>query len=130
MSEHPNAARIKGGYTAFANGDFAALDDLFAEDLLWHVSGRNQLSGEYRGRDAVYGFFGRLMEVTEGSFHLDVHAVLADDAHGVALVATTGSRAGRNIATNDAHVFHMRDGKVTEFWDSSTDQYATDELIG
>jgi uncharacterized protein len=130
MSEHPNVARIRDGYAAFANGDFGALNDLFAEDILWHVSGRSQLAGEYRGRDAVYGFFGRLMEATEGSFHLDVHAVLADDAHGVALVVTTGSRAGRSITTNDAHVFHLRDGMVTEFWDSSTDQYATDELIG
>ena len=115
MSEHPNVGRIKDGYAAFAKGDLAALNDLFAEDVLWHVSGRNQLAGEYRGRDAVYGFFGRLMEVTEGSFHLDVRAVLADDAHGVALVVTTGSRAGRSITTNDAHVFHLRDGKIEVF---------------
>jgi len=130
MSEHSNVARIKDGYAAFAKGDFAALNDLFAEDVLWHVDGRNQLAGEYRGRDAVYGFFGRLMELTEGTFHLDVHAVLADDAHGVALVVTTASRARLSITTRNAHVFHLRDGRVTEFWDASTDQYSTDEMIG
>jgi len=32
--------------------------------------------------------------------------------------------------TNEAHVFHLRDGRVTEFWDASTDQAAFDELIG
>jgi uncharacterized protein len=130
MSEHSNVARIKDGYAAFAKGDLAALNDLFADDVLWHVDGRNQLVGEYRGRDAVYGFFGRLMEVTEGTFHLDVHAVLADDAHGVALVVTTASRPGRSVTTQNAHVFHLRDGRVTEFWDASTDQYSTDEMIG
>jgi uncharacterized protein len=130
MADHPNAARIRDGYTAFAKGDFAALNDLFAEDLLWYVGGRNQLSGEYRGRDAVYGFFGKLMEVTEGSFHLDLHAVFADDEHAVALVIGTASRGGRSIEANEAHVFHLRDGKVVEFWDASTDQYAFDELIG
>jgi uncharacterized protein len=130
MSEHSNVARIKDGYAAFVKGDFAALNDLFAEDILWHVDGRNQLAGEYRGRDAVYGFFGRLMELTEGTFHLDVHAVLADDAHGVALVVTTASRAGRSVTTKNAHVFHLHDGRVTEFWDASTDQYSTDEMIG
>jgi uncharacterized protein len=130
MSEHSNVARIKDGYAAFAKGDFAALNDLFADDVLWHVEGRNQLAGDYRGRDAVYGFFGRLIELTEGTFHVDVHAVLADDAHGVALVVTTGSRAGRSVTTKNAHVFHLRDGMVTEFWDASTDQYAVDELIG
>jgi ketosteroid isomerase-like protein len=130
MAEHPNVDRIRDGYAAFAKGDFALLNDLFAEDLLWHESGRNQLSGDYRGREAVYGFFGRLMEVTEGSFGLDLHAVFADDEHAVALVISTASRGGRSITVNDAHVFHMRDGKVVEFWNSSTDQYASDELIG
>lgn len=130
MAEHPNVARIRDGYAAFAKGDFAALNDLFAEDLLWHEGGRNQLAGEYRGREAVYGLFGKLMEVTEGSFHLDLHAVLADDEHGVALTIATASRGGRSITVNDAHVFHMRDGKVVEFWDAPTDQYAFDELIG
>jgi ketosteroid isomerase-like protein len=130
MAEHPNAARIRDGYAAFAKGDFAVLNDLFAEDLLWHDAGRNQLSGEYRGREAVYGLFGKLMEVTEGSFHIDFHAVFADDEHGVALVVITASRGGRSIEVNEAHVFHLRDGKVVEFWNASTDQYAEDELIG
>lgn len=130
MAEHPNATRIKDGYAAFAKGDFAALNNLFAEDLLWHVGGRNQLSGEYRGREAVYGFFGKLMEATEGSFHLDLHAVFADDEHGVALTITTASRGGRSIKVNDADVMHLRDGKVVEFWTASIDQYAFDDLIG
>jgi uncharacterized protein len=130
MAEHPNAARIRDGYAAFAKGDFAVLNDLFAEDLVWREFGRSQLAGEYRGRDAVYGLFGKLMEVTEGSFHADLHAVLADDEHAVALVVVTASRGGRSIEVKQAHVFHMRDGKVTEFWNANTDQYAEDELMG
>ena len=30
MAEHPNVARIKDGYAAFAKGDFATLNDLTA----------------------------------------------------------------------------------------------------
>jgi uncharacterized protein len=130
MTGHPNVERISDGYAAFAKADFVALNDLFAEDVVWHESGRNQLSGEYLGRDAVYQFFGRLMEITEGTFHIDVHAILADDEHGVALVTSTASRGGETMTVNDAHVFHLRDGKVVEFWNASTDSYAIDELIG
>jgi len=130
MAEHPNVARLQDGYAAFAKGDFAALNDLLAEDVMWHGGGRSQLSGEFRGREAVYAYFGKVMEVTEGYLHLDLHAVFADDEHGAALVVTTASRGGRSVTTNDVHVFHLRDGKVVEFWDSSTDQYAIDELIG
>lgn len=130
MSEHPNVVRIRDGYAAFAKGDFAVLNDLFSEDLVWHEGGRNQLAGDYRGRDAVYAFFAKLMEITEGSFRIDVHTVLADDEHGVALVVVTASRGGRSMADNEAHVFHLRDGVVVEFWAASTDQYAVDEVIG
>ena len=130
MAEHPNIARIRDGYAAFAKGDFAVLTDLLAEDLVWHQGGRSQLAGDYRGREAVFGYFAKLMEVTEGSFHVDVHAVLADDEHGVALTVATASRGGRSMTANDADVMHLRDGKVTEFWTSSTDPYAFDELIG
>ena len=130
MAEHPNVARIRDGYAAFAKGDFAALNELFADDIVWHVGGRNQLARDYHGRDEVYGFFGKLMELTEGSFHLDLHAVLADDEHGVALVIGTASRGGKSVTTDEAHVFHLRDGRVTEFWDASTDQHAFDDLIG
>ena len=31
---------------------------------------------------------------------------------------------------NEAHVFHLHDGKVVDFWKAPTDQYAADELIG
>jgi hypothetical protein len=130
MAEHPNVTRMKDGYAAFAKGDFAVLDDLFADDVVWHVGGRNQLTKDYRGRDEVYGFFGRLLELTGGSFHIDLHTIFADDEHGIALVAASASRGGKSARINEAHVYHLRDGKVTEFWDASTDQYALDELIG
>jgi len=130
MAEHPNVTRIKDGYAASAKGDFAVLNDLFADDVVWHVGGRNQLTRDYRGRDEVYGFFGSLLELTEGSFHIDLHAIFADDEHGVALVATSASRGGKSFRINEAHVFHLHDGRVTEFWDASTDEYALDEMIG
>jgi ketosteroid isomerase-like protein len=130
MAGHPNVARIMDGYAAFAKGDFAVLNDLFAEDVLWHEPGRNQLAGDYRGREAVYEFFGRLLELTEGSLRLDIQTVFADDVHGVALVVSSASRGGRSVTANDAHIFRLRDGVVVEFWNASTNPYAYDELLG
>jgi ketosteroid isomerase-like protein len=130
MAEHPNVARIKNVYAAFAKGDLAALNDVFAEDLVWHDCGRNQLSGDYRGREAVFQYFGKVMEVTEGSLHLDLHSVLADDEHGVALMTISASRGGRSFNGNAVDVMHLRDGKVVEVWAIPTDQYTYDEVIG
>jgi uncharacterized protein len=130
MAEHPNVTRITDAYAAFAKGDLAVLEDFFAQDVLWHEGGRNQITGDYRGREAVFGLFGKLMEITEGSLRVDPHAVFADDEHGVALVVVTASRGGRSMTSNEAQVFHMRDGKVVEGWVAPTDQYALDELLG
>ncbi len=130
MAEHPNVARIRDGYAAFAKGDFAVLNDLFAEDLLWHEPGQNQLAGEYRGREAVFGFFGKLMELTEGSFRIELGTVFADDEHGVAQVVLSASRGVRSARADAAQVFHLRDGRVTEFWSVAADPNAFDEIIG
>jgi uncharacterized protein len=130
MAEHSNVARIKDGYAAFAKGEFAVLNDLFAEDLLWHEPGQSQIAGDYRGREAVYGLFGKLMEVTEGSLRVELDSVFADDEHAVALVVLTASRGGLSAQVNAAQVFHMRDGEVVEFWSVPADQNALDEVIG
>lgn len=130
MAEHPNVGRIRAGYAAFSTGDFAALNEFFADDILWHVGGRNQYTRDYRGRDEVYRLFGTLAEASGGTFGIEVHAILADDEHGIAMVVTRATRNGKSFEIKEAHVFHLRDGKVVEFWDASTDQYGGDELFG
>ena len=128
MADHPNVERLRKGYNAYSTGDMAVLNDLFAEDILWHIAGRSQLSGDYKGRDAVFGFFGKLMELSGGTSSLEVHDLLANDEHGVALVTGSGERNGKSFRGADVHTFHFRDGKVVEFWDSPLDQYEADEF--
>jgi ketosteroid isomerase-like protein len=70
------------------------------------------------------------VELTEGSFHLDVHWVLADDEHAVARVAYSASRDGRSVKATAVDVMHLRDGKVVEGWTVHSDQYAFDGIIG
>ena len=126
---HPNEDVVRKGYAAFSSGDMAALTTFLAPELLYHVLGRHPLSGDYRGIDQSLQFLGRLTEMTGGTLRVDVHDVLANDEHAVALVHTRAERAGRKYDADESHVFHMRDGQVTEFWALSTDQPAFDELL-
>ncbi len=89
------------------------------------MNGAGPLRGDYRGRDEVFGFFGRLLEETGGTFRLDVHDVLANDEHAVALCTLSASRGGKSVEVPVANVSHLRDGKVTEFWDSTADPQAS-----
>jgi uncharacterized protein len=126
---HPNEDRIRKGYEAFAAGDFAALDELLDDNVTWHTPGNNSLSGDREGKQAVFEFFGKTVEVTGGTFRLELHDVLANDEHGVALAVATGEREGKSLEDRQVQVFHIRDGKVTESWNHPGDQKAVDEFL-
>ena len=126
MTEHPNVEQARRGYEAFAKGDLATLSELIADDVVWHVNGVGPLTGDYRGRDQVFGLFGRLAEETGGTFRLDVHDILANDEHTAVLATLSASRAGKSIETPVVNVSHNDgDGRITEFWASTTDPEAS-----
>ena len=125
---HSNEDLARRGYDAFTRGDMQAVSDVFADDIVWHAPGRNPLSGDYRGAQDVLGFLGKAMEQTQGTFGLEIHDILADDEHGVALVVARGQRGGKSLEDRQVHVLHLQGGKVTEFWAHPGDQYAVDEF--
>jgi ketosteroid isomerase-like protein len=127
---HPNEDLVRRGYAAFQSGDMATLNELFADDIVWHAPGRNQLSGDFRGSEAVLGVFQKTFELTGGSFKLDIHDVLANDTHAVVLVHAAAQRDGKTLDDNSVQVFHISEGKVTEEWLYPGDVYATDEFWG
>ena len=128
MTDHPNLERARAGYAAFASGDMATLSGFLSDDIVWHSGGDNILTGAYEGKEAVLGFFGRLMQESGGSFKNDIHDMLANDEHGVALVTSSATRGGVSLESNAVHIFHMRDGVMTEFWSFAEDQGKLDEL--
>lgn len=73
-----------------------ACHELFADDLVWHVAGRSVIAGDYAGKDQVFGFFGRLQELSEGTSEVEVHDLLANDEHGVAIVIESATRNRRS----------------------------------
>jgi uncharacterized protein len=126
---HPNEKVIRDGLHAFASGDMEAMRNFLAQDVIWHSPGRNQLAGDYKGLDETLGLFGKLFEITGGTFRLEVHDVLANDDHGIILSTATAQREGRQLRDNGVQVLHLKDGKVTESWLHPGDQYAADQFF-
>lgn len=127
MAKHPNVELTEKGFAAFAAGDMTALSALFSDGIVWHSSGRGMLSGDFVGKPAVFANFARLAQAAD-SFKQEIHTILADDVHAVALVTATASRGGRTAAMRQTITFHIAGGRVTEVWLSSFDQYAADEF--
>ena len=125
MTAHPNVELTRRGYQAFAEGDVPALSELMADEVTWHVTDGGPLSGSYHGQNDVLGFFARLAEETGGTFRLDVHDILANDEHVVALGTLSASRGSKSIETLVANVIHVRAGKITEFWTATANPRAS-----
>ena len=125
MTAHPNVELTRRGYEAFAKGDVPALSELMADKVTWHVTDGGPLSGSYHGRNDVLGFFARLAEETGGTFRLDVHDILANDEHVVALGTLSASRGSKSIEMLVANVIHVRASKITEFWTATANPRAS-----
>jgi uncharacterized protein len=126
---HPNETLLRRNYQAAAEGDFQTIVDRMADDIVWHVGGHNPLSGDYRGKDEVLGYLGRLGEETGGTLKNEPHDVLANDEHAVGLLQFSAQRGDKSLSERAAHIVHIRDGKVAEVWFFWEDQRVVDEFF-
>jgi len=109
---HPNENLIRRAYEAVNRGDIQSFVAAFAADAVWHGSGGAQISGSQAIGDLVH----RMREASGGTLHVELHDVLANDRHAVALQVTRAERDGRALADRVVYVFHVRDGEITEAW--------------
>lgn len=114
MAQHPNAKLVARGYKAFATGDLATLSELFAPDVVWHQPGKTPIAGDHNGRDRVFAFFGKLAEMTGGTYRVEPQDILADDHHAVAIQHSTARRDGRTLDAQEVLVFEVHDGTVSD----------------
>ena len=118
MANHPNADVLQRLVDAFLAGDGPALDALFADAAVWHEPGDAPISGDHKGKAAIFEFFGRVGELSGGTFRPEIHDICASDAHGVLLYRATGKRDGREMNTPEVLVAHIEGGKITEVWNT------------
>ena len=130
MTEHANATLLRGLLEAFATGDVTGEERAFAEDIIWHAPGTNRFSGRFEGRTAVIHRLDAMQEAGIVSRY-DVHDVVANDEHAVALVHQHLEVAdGRRYDQQQVLVAHVHEGRVVEFWTMNQDQAVLDLLIG
>jgi len=129
MSEHPNAVRIRGLFDAFRSRDLAAVRAAISETAVWHFPGRTgKLAGAHAGHDQIFAFLARVMQLSGGSFELDLEAVLANDEHAVVFFRGHARRDGRQLDNPTCLRIRLKDGRATEFREFVWDLYAVDHF--
>jgi len=118
------------GYQAFAEGDVQWLNDHLSDGVVWHVPGRNPLSGDYRGKSEVLAFFARTIEMTGGTFRIELHDIVGNDDHVVGIgTQFAQGPGGEYFEGRFTQVFHIKNDKATEVWTHPEDSDAVDDFF-
>ena len=113
-------------YTVFEDEHYEAkVRRYLRSDVRWHVAGANPLAGDFVGVDAVLAAMRSFAEHSHYTLRLDTKTVFADRAHAVAIHWASAQRPGIEYAAHEIDVFHVEDGRISEFWSFSEDQTAT-----
>ncbi len=124
---HPNEDLVRAGYDAFTSGDMEALGKLMAPDVVHAVPGNNLTSGEYQGQEAVFGMYGQLFELSDGTMSVELLEANADgDDKVVAKHRTQAKRGGNSLDVVQTLEFTIADGKIARLDESSSDLAAED----
>lgn len=126
---HPNEELARQAFEAIASGNSEWLDAHMADDVDFFQGGRFPTAGRYSGKDAVFGHMMEFFTLVDFSMKLAPHDVLANDEHTVALVTVSIDYQGRHLDFDEAHVWHIRNGKVTAMWAVPKDPYEVDEFF-
>src|SRR6478752_3832465 len=122
MAEHPDVTLVKRGYEAFNSADIATLTEIIADDAVQTMVGNNLVSGEFKGRDNILGMYGRLAELTNGTYKVEIEQTFTDGNGTVVVVhRQTATREGKRLDNRQALIFRIVGGKVVSLTDASDD---------
>jgi uncharacterized protein (TIGR02246 family) len=124
---HPNEDLVRQGYKAFGEGDMETLRSLFAPDAVHVATGSSQVAGEYNGVDAILAYYGKLFELSDGTFRAELENVRVEgDDTVVATHRDKGQRGDKTLDQDEDLTFTISDGKITRLVEKHSDQAAYD----
>ena len=97
-------------------GDFPAVFETMADDIIWHQPGQHSNSGTVVGKEALGAHLAQFSEKTNGTFKVLTNWVSENIDLVAANVTFVGTRPdGEELNMNGIDLFRMDDGKIKEF---------------
>ena len=124
MHAQDNKKIVERFYEAGNRGDMETSFDLIADDIIWTNIGTTAFSGTFRGKqELTEKLLGPLFGQLKSGIHTQVHRLIAENDHVVALTSGTAeTKGGRPYNNTYCQVVRVRDGKfaeVTEYMDTA-----------
>jgi ketosteroid isomerase-like protein len=120
---------VRQGYEAFSRGDMDTLRGLMTADCAHHVPGSNRLSGDFKGIDAVLGYYGQLFTETAGTFRVELQHLFVDGrGHVMSVHRATAERNGKKADFTGGIMFRLVGDKITDLDQCEEDLTAVDDF--
>jgi ketosteroid isomerase-like protein len=124
---HPNEELVRKGYKAFGEGDMDTLRSMYAPDAVHSATGNNPLANDYKGVDDIIAYYGKLFELSDGTFTAELQSVKVEGDDTVkATHRDKAQRAGKTLDQDETLTFTISDGKFTRLEENHSDPAAYD----
>ena len=130
MAEHPNVESTRASLEAFMKGDLETMAAGVRDDAVWRVPGTNRFAGTIEGKPAILGRFQAQAEAGIRVAIDEIHDIVGNDDHVVALLRTSVQGPGGSASGNAVFVMHVSGGQLKELWISNDHQAEIDRVIG
>ena len=118
MAVEQNIETVRRGYQAFTTGDMETLMTFYRDDAVHSVPGSSKVSGDHKGKDAIVGLYGKLFELSNGTFNIRLEHVLSDGGNRIVAIHTGNmEKDGESVTQTEALLFTFVDGKISEIVD-------------
>jgi ketosteroid isomerase-like protein len=110
-------AEVRAFFRALGEGDFAAVDERLAEDVVLEFPGR-RFGGRFEGKRRVLVFLRQNQRLFRGGLWFAVHWVGVCGDRAIAQWTNEGTtREGQSYANRGVTVLRIREGQVIEIQD-------------
>jgi ketosteroid isomerase-like protein len=119
MSREKNIELMNAYYQTLADSDYEAFANLFSEDILYNVSGTTEISGQWRGKEALFGYLNpyvfKHIDAEKSNMSTKCKIMCADDVRVVSINESDGrSIEGNAYPQRYCVILTIKDGLISE----------------
>jgi ketosteroid isomerase-like protein len=109
------AALTEKLFDAFARRDAAAAAAMIADDAVWRFPGnKGALAGDHQGREAIFAFLFKVIELTGGTFASERVALAGDEHRAFLHFIGRAERGGKQLDNPTCLMLVFSGGKLVE----------------
>ncbi len=115
LTEHPHALLLRQAWQAAAQSDVATLKELWAEDIVWHVTAETPWRGDHVGHEAVLEYLAQVGESGQ-TYNTELKDVLVGNGYAALVCSVSTKRGNRLLEFDQVLLGRFEERRIAEVW--------------